>query len=168
MLGIGGELRKQFPISFHLSKTSFGQMLLLARLNQTMLTNNAFNGINPARDVEFHFEPFGAKSRLATYFEYQSFYSRRSLVRAAMRPFRVFLQTGGFPWLITSDPFADRVARTSEFTHGRLDSFFTGQDHHLLPEHVSICFHLIKLIIRYHFPIIAYRGFSGATSGGGP
>src|SRR6187401_3406160 len=90
------ELAEELPGPFDHAKLLFNGRLLFPRPGQTVLADNARNGIVADVEIELMDQSFGPKAGALSQPHDLSFQARGSLVRTMFRSTRLFGQRGGF------------------------------------------------------------------------
>ncbi len=132
ILGVGGELAKEFPVAFDRAELLFGGGFLFPRPCPLMRSKDPGKGVVAARQVKFPLEALGAEAGWAAQFDDLAFQTLGDLVGRVLGATAAFDPSGGFTGLITAPPFADGVAGAAELAGGSLDAVGAGPGNQFL------------------------------------
>ena len=156
-------------MAFDVAEMFFGDVLLFARTDQGVLSDDPGDGVAAARQGEFLLDALGPKAGLPAEFDDLTFQAAGGLMRTMVRAPGAFGQRGGFAGDMTSQPFTDGVATATEFARGGLATVLGREGDELLMQPMAVGAHTIEFkVSAVHRQRMA--GFARrccASSGGG-
>jgi len=155
ILGVGNQLAKQRPSALELAQLLLALVFLGLSLDQAVSAHQAVDRSDAAGQGKLHFQPLGSEAGLTAQAHHDAGQAGASLVGTVMGTAGTFCQRGGLARLVTTQPFAHGVARTTKHTGGVFDAVGPRVAHQLLMQPVSIGFHAIQFeVAGVHEPTV--------------